>query len=242
MHARQLASRSPPSGRASINPPLIGGSEIPDIPVFVLELTGAPQNTSFMDKTTAVYMRVSTQGQSTRSQRGELQKYCQMRGWRDLRFYEEKMSGAATSRPELDRMVQDMRAGSIERLVCYKLDRLGRSLTHLALILDEMNRLRIPLICSSQGIDTSDDSPCGKFQLAVLMAVAEFERGIIRERVRSGLAAAKARGVKLGRPATLMHRVNDVMALKAKGLGVCAISRELKMPLSSVHKILSVAA
>ncbi len=155
----------------------------------------------------------------------ELQKYCRMRGWRDARFYEDQMSGASNSRPELDRMVQDMRAGGIERLVCTKLDRLGRSLTHLALILDEMNRLHIPLICSSQGIDTSDDSPCGKFQLAVLMAVAEFERGIIRERVRSGLAAAKARGVKLGRPATLNGRVKEVMTLKMKGLGMCAISR-----------------
>jgi DNA invertase Pin-like site-specific DNA recombinase len=120
----------------------------------------------------------------------EPQKCCRMRGWSDLRFYEEQMSGAATSRPGLDRLVQDMRAGGIERLVFYKLDRLGRSVTHLALILDEMNRLGIPLICSSQGIDTSDDFPCGKFQLAVLMAVAEFERGIIRERVRAGLATA----------------------------------------------------
>jgi hypothetical protein len=77
----------------------------------------------------------------------------------------------------------------------------------------------------SQGIDTSNDSPCGKFQPAVLMAVAKFERGIIRERVRSGLAAAKARGVKLGRPATLNGRSKEVLALQAKGLGVCAISR-----------------
>jgi DNA invertase Pin-like site-specific DNA recombinase len=74
------------------------------------------------------------------------------------------------------------------------------------------------------------------------MAVAEFERGIIRERVISGLAAAKIRGVRLGRPGTLKDRAQDVAELKAQGLGVCAISRELKKPLSSVHKILNLAA
>jgi DNA invertase Pin-like site-specific DNA recombinase len=105
-----------------------------------------------------------------------------------------------------------------------------------------MNHLRIPLVCPGQGIDTPDESPCDKFQLAVLMAAAAFKRGIIRERVRSRLAAAKARGVRLGQPAALTHRAKQVAALKARGLGVCAISRELSMPLSSVHKILRAAA
>src|SRR5690349_3624511 len=105
--------------------------------------------------------------------------------------------------------MQDMRAGNVERLVVYKLDRLGRSLTHLALILDEMNRMKVPLIASSQGIDTSNDNPAGRLQLAVLMAVAEFERGIIRERVNAGLAAAKSRGVRLGRPKTINNRVDE---------------------------------
>jgi DNA invertase Pin-like site-specific DNA recombinase len=141
----------------------------------------------------------------------------------------------------LDQLLRDARSGKVERIIVYKLDRLGRSLTHLALILDELNRLKIPLIASSQGIDTSDDNPAGKLQLGVLMAVAEFERGIIRERVRAGISAAKTRGVKLGRPATLSSRTKEVLALKGKGMGVCAIARELKMPLSSAHKILKMA-
>ena len=109
------------------------------------------------------------------------------------------------------------------------LDRLGRSLTHLALILDEINRLKVPLIASSQGIDTSEENPAGKLQLGVLMAVAEFERGIIRERVNAGLVAAMKRGVKLGRPATLKAYSKAVGDLKNKGLGVRAIARELKI-------------
>jgi DNA invertase Pin-like site-specific DNA recombinase len=183
-------------------------------------------------------MRVSTSDQKLDSQDKELRRYCQMRGWKNTTVYADKMSGAATTRPALERLLQDMRAGKIKRLVCYKLDRVGRSLTHLALIVDEMARLKVPLVCTSQAIDTSESNPCGKFQLAVLMAVAEFERGIIRERVNAGLAAAKERGVRLGRPATLGKRADEVMVLKKRGLGVRAIARELSMPVSSVHSVL----
>src|SRR5208282_291289 len=122
------------------------------------------------------------------------------RGWKDLAFYVDRIGGAKSSRPQLEKLMQDMRGGKVERLVVFKLDRLGRSLTHLALILDEMNRLNVPLIAASQGIDTSVDNPAGRLQLGVLMAVAEFERGIIKERVNAGLAAAKSRGVRFGRP------------------------------------------
>jgi DNA invertase Pin-like site-specific DNA recombinase len=123
----------------------------------------------------------------------------------------------------------------------YKLDRLGRSLTHLALILDELQRLGIPLISSSQGIDTSESNPAGRLQLAVLAAVAEFERGIIRERVNAGLAAARQRGVTLGRPVKIRARVEEVRVLKAQGFGLSAIARQLRMPVSSVFKAMKLA-
>ena len=191
---------------------------------------------------TAIYVRISTLNQRIDSQEQELKRYCRQRGWTNLSWYIDRISGGKSSRPELDRLVRDMRAGNVERLVVYKLDRLGRSLTHLALILDEMNRLNIPLVASSQGIDTSDSNPAGRLQLGVLMAVAEFERSLIKERVNSGLAAAKARGVQLGRPATINGRAVEVHKLKAKGFGLRAISRELEMPVSSVHKALQLAA
>ena len=191
---------------------------------------------------TAAYIRVSTQEQRTDSQEQELKRYCRQRGWKNLSFYVDKICGAKASRPELERLMQHIRAGEIERLVVYKLDRLGRSLTHLALILDELNRLNVPLIASSQGIDTSNDNPAGRLQLGVLMAVAEFERGIIRERVNAGISAAKTRGVRFGRPSTINGRAAEVKKLRANGLGLRAISRELKMPVSSVHKALQLAA
>jgi DNA invertase Pin-like site-specific DNA recombinase len=186
---------------------------------------------------TAVYVRVSTAEQRVDSQELELRRYCGQRGWEDVKFYTDRISGASCSRPELDTMMKDVRAGNVTRVVCYKLDRLGRSLTHLALMLDELNRLKVPLIASSQGIDTSDDNPAGRLQTAVLMAIAEFERGIIRERVKAGVTAARARGVKLGRPPKLKARAPEVMALKNQGLGIRAISRSLGMPVSSVHSL-----
>lgn len=115
----------------------------------------------------------------------------------------DKTSGARTINPNLGRLVQDMRNGQVERLVCYKLDRLRRSLPYLAVIEEYLTHLRIPLNCTSQAFDTSDGNPAGRLQLGVIMAVAEFEREIIRSRTLAGLAAARERGRKLSLPATL---------------------------------------
>jgi len=193
--------------------------------------------------TTAVYLRVSTNkgAQKTDSQEFETRRYCQARGWTNLQFYTDKMSGAKTTRPALEEMMQDLRAGKIARVVCYKLDRCGRSLTHLCLLIDEMNRLGVPLVCTSQGIDTSENNPCSKFQLDVLKAVCEFERNLIRERVNSGLAAAKAKGVVLGRPSTLREHQDEIIELRKQGKGIRAIARELTLPVSSVFKVLKEA-
>jgi len=138
-------------------------------------------------------------------------------------------------------MMQNLRAGKVARVVCYKLDRCGRSLTHLCLLIDEMNRLGVPLVCTSQGIDTSENNPCSKFQLDVLKAVCEFERNLIRERVNSGLAAAKAKGVVLGRPSTLREHEGEILELRKQGKGIREIARELKLPVSSVFKVLKEA-
>jgi DNA invertase Pin-like site-specific DNA recombinase len=192
-----------------------------------------------MNAKTAIYVRVSTNNgsQTTDSQLGEVKKFCEMRGWTETEIFEDHVSGGKASRPALDRMVKQMRAGSLARIVCYKLDRLGRSLTHLALVIDEMTHLQVPLICTSQGIDTSGNNPVGTFQLGVLMAVAEFERAIIKERVNAGIAAARNRGVRLGRPTTLHRRRDEVMDLRQQGIGIRGIARQLNMPVASVFKL-----
>jgi DNA invertase Pin-like site-specific DNA recombinase len=125
------------------------------------------------------------------------------RGWHDVREFSDVSSGAKFSRTGLDGLMREVRKGRVDAVVAYKLDRLGRPLPHLAQLVGEMTTHRVALIVPAQGIDTSASNPASQLQLNILMAVAEFEREIIRERVNSGLRAARARGVRLGRPATL---------------------------------------
>jgi len=186
----------------------------------------------------AIYTRVSTDKQTHDSQLNELRDYCRRREWSNVTEYADVISGAKFSRVGLDRLMTDVRRGRLDVVVCFKLDRLGRSLAHLAQVVGELTSHRVALVCPSQGIDTSGMNPASQLQLNILMAIAEFERAIIRERVTAGLRASKANGTKLGRPSTLAHHGPAVAKLRAEGLGVRAISRKLGIPVSSVHKLL----
>jgi DNA invertase Pin-like site-specific DNA recombinase len=188
-------------------------------------------------KKAGIYLRVSTEDQSFESQEMELRNYCRRRGWKILEGYREKESGAKTTRPELERMLQAVRAGKLEIVVAYKLDRIGRSLTHLALVIDELARLNVALVCTSQGIDTTDGNPAGRLQLGVLMAVAEFERSLIRERTKAGLRAAKARGRALGRPATAAAHRGEVRRLLSEGRSMREVARALGISVGSVARL-----
>jgi putative DNA-invertase from lambdoid prophage Rac len=189
----------------------------------------------------AIYTRVSTDKQSHDSQLGELREYCHRRGWKHVAEYSDVISGAKFTRTGLEKLMTEVRRGRLDAIVCFKLDRLGRSLAHLAQICSELGTHGVALICTSQGIDTSNNNPAGRLQLGVLMAVAEFERSIIQERVAAGLKAAKLRGVKLGRRETLSRFLPQVHALVALGKGVRTIGRELGIPVASVHKLCRMA-
>jgi DNA invertase Pin-like site-specific DNA recombinase len=149
----------------------------------------------------AIYLRVSTDKQTTNAQRQELREICKRRGWNGVTEYEDVISGAKFTRVGLDKMMTEVRRGRLDVVLCYKLDRLGRSLVSVAQLIGEMLANKVALVIPGQGIDTSSDNSAAKFQMNILMAVAEFERDIIRERTLAGLAAARARGTKLGRPA-----------------------------------------
>ena len=127
--------------------------------------------------------------------------------------------------------------GKVEIIVCYKLDRLGRSLAHLAAMIAEFTAHNVALVVPEQGIDTSTANPAARLHLNVLGAVAEFDREIIRERVNDGIAAAKARGVRFGHPATLdAHRV-DIVALREQGLSCRKVAEQLDVPIGSVFQV-----
>jgi putative DNA-invertase from lambdoid prophage Rac len=185
----------------------------------------------------AIYTRVSTDRQTDESQLNELRDYCRRRQWTNVIEYRDVISGAKFSRQGLDQLMADVRRNRLDVIVCFKLDRLGRSLPHLAQIVAELAAHRVALVCPSQGIDTSGLNPASQLQLNILMAIAEFERSIIQERICAGLRAAKAKGVKLGRPSTRHRHQKQVSDLVSDGLGVRAIARRLRISLGSAHKL-----
>jgi DNA invertase Pin-like site-specific DNA recombinase len=190
-------------------------------------------------KRIAVYGRVSTDAQNHASQLRELRAYVRRRWPRaEVTEYLDKASGTRFSREALDAMMSEVRRGRIDVLAVYKLDRLGRSLQHLAQLIGELEGHGTALVASSQGIDTSDSNPAGRLQMHVLAAVAEFERSVIVERINAGLAAARERGAKLGRPRILDRHVNVVAKLSRRGLSGRKIAAELNIPAGSVFAIL----
>ena len=153
----------------------------------------------------ALYARVSTTDQTTDNQLLEPRRYAEARGWTVTEYVDEGVSGAKESRPALDRLLKDARRRRLDALVVWRLDRLGRNLRHLILTLDELTALGVSFVSLGEGIDTS--TPAGRLQVHILGAIAEFERARIAERVRLGVARAKAQGKRLGRP---RRHVTDV--------------------------------
>jgi DNA invertase Pin-like site-specific DNA recombinase len=190
-------------------------------------------------KQIAIYGRVSTDGQSHASQLREVRAYVRRR-WPKAGVVEylDKASGAKFIRQGLDALMANVRQGRVDVLAVYKLDRLGRSLQHLAQLIGEFERHGVSLVATSQGIDTSDTNPAGRLQMHVLAAVAEFERSVIRERINAGLAAAKDRGARLGRPPTLHKRRDDVARLMARGLSGRKIAAKLRIPPGSIFSVM----
>jgi DNA invertase Pin-like site-specific DNA recombinase len=185
-----------------------------------------------------IYGRISTAEQSHDSQLHEVREYCARR-WSDAHTIAitDTASGAKTSRQGLDELMRLVRRGKVDVVACYKLDRLGRSLPHLAQLIAELDCHHVALVATSQAIDTSEDSPAGRLQMHVLAAVAQFERTLIVERVRAGQAVARAKGVKFGRPATLSKSRDRVIALLKNGLSCRRVAAETGLPLGSVFNI-----
>lgn len=191
----------------------------------------------------ALYVRVSTLDQDTRAQERELRAFAASRaadgpGWERAEIYREKASGAARSRPVLDHIVGLCRAGKINTVVIWKLDRLGRSMAQLSWLFAEFQRLNVRLISTTEGLDTTEQNPSAAFHRNVLGSVAELTRAQNRERVISGIAAARARGQKFGRP----KKTNPEMAaaaakMKARGKSLEEIAEALGIGRSTAGRL-----
>jgi DNA invertase Pin-like site-specific DNA recombinase len=145
----------------------------------------------------AIYLRVSTLEQHVENQAGELRQYVERRGWDGVEYVDRGVSGAKDRRPALDELLRAARRRRFDVLVCWRLDRLGRNLRHLVMLIEELQALGIAFVSLAEGIDAT--TPAGRLQLHILGAIAEFERARIAERVRAGLERARRDGRRLGR-------------------------------------------
>ena len=190
-------------------------------------------------KRIALYLRVSTDGQTTKNQRLELAKIAEQAGWEIVEVYEDQgISGAKgrDQRPAFDKLCKDAAQRKFDMIAAWSVDRLGRSLQHLVTFLEELHGLGIDLYLHQQGIDTT--TPAGKAMFQMLGVFSEFERAMIRERVNAGLARAKAEGKTLGRPKTSTDTEQAIIQALAKGgKGIQKIAKEFGVGTSVVQRI-----
>ena len=189
-------------------------------------------------KRVAIYIRVSTSKQDTDNQRRELEAVAERSGWRVVKVYVDAgISGAKgrDQRPALDAMMKAVNAKEFDMVASWSVDRLGRSLTDLLSILQGLHDKGVGLFLHQQGLDTS--TTAGKAMFQMLGVFAEFERGIIRERVNAGLARARANGVKLGRRRIGPTVEARIVELRAKGNGILKIGKTLGIGTSVVQRV-----
>jgi DNA invertase Pin-like site-specific DNA recombinase len=183
----------------------------------------------------ALYVRVSTKGsQNPDMQLQELKEFCKRRDW-DCRhqYLDEGISGAKERRPGLDQLMADCRRRLVDAVVVYRYDRFARSLRQLVNALEEFRSLGIDFISLHEGVDTS--TPNGRLVFGIFASIAEFERELIRERVRSGLVAARARGKHLGRPRTKVDSL-QIARLRDSGASWARIANELGLSVGTVFR------
>lgn len=192
----------------------------------------------------AIYARVSTSnhGQDVGMQTRELRQFAEARGWQVTGEYlDEGISGAKDSRPELNRLMNDARQRKLDAILVWKLDRFGRSLKHLVTAIADLESLGVAFVALKDNLDLS--TPSGRLMFHVIGAMAEFERALIQERVKSGIKNARAKGTRLGRPVILngWHHA-EVARLRATGLSGRAIARQLNISEGSVRRMASAVA
>jgi DNA invertase Pin-like site-specific DNA recombinase len=189
----------------------------------------------------AIYARVSTvgHGQDTGMQTRDLKEFCKLRDFQLVDSYvDEGVSGSKDSRPELDRLMRDARKRRFDAVLVWKLDRFGRSLKHLVNALAEFQALGVAFISYKESLDMT--TPAGRLMFGVIAAMAEFERDLIRERTKAGVAFARSKGKHIGRP-RLAVKSSDVHRLRATGLSRRAIGRELGISEGTVRRLVASA-
>ena len=191
-------------------------------------------------KRIALYARVSTDKQTCENQLQELRSIAERMNYTIVtEFVDNGISGMKTrqNRPALDQLMKSATQRRFDMVMCWSIDRLGRSLQNLVEILNELQALKIDLFFLQQGMDTS--TPSGRMIFSVFGAIGEFERNLIRERVIAGQKRAVANGVKIGRPSKMNDGLRSaIQILREKGMGIKQIARELKVGIGTVYSVI----
>ena len=188
----------------------------------------------------ALYARVSTtNGQHPEMQLAELREYVSRRGWEAAGEYvDEGVSGSKESRPALNRLMIDAHRRLFDIVLCWKIDRFGRSLKHLVNTLADLDSYGVAFVSLKDNLDLS--TPSGRLMFQIIGAMAEFERALIQERVKAGLQNAKRTGKQIGRP----RRVVDgdrIVRMKAEGASIRDIANSLGIGYGTVRIRLAAA-
>jgi DNA invertase Pin-like site-specific DNA recombinase len=186
----------------------------------------------------AVYLRVSTLDQDPESQGREVRAFVAGRGWEIIETYQDLgISGAKARRPALDRLLKDAWRGRFQAVVVWDLSRMARSTLNALQLLREFQEMKVRLIAVKQTFDT--DTPLGRAFFTLAAMFAELEREILIERVRAGMARARAEGKRIGRPVRFMDLV-ELRRLREEGQSIREIARQVGVPRSTVAKRLGV--
>ncbi len=186
----------------------------------------------------ALYLRVSTSDQTVENQRRELAEVAERRGWRVIEtFADEGISGAKgrDQRPGFDAMCKAITRRQVDLIATWSVDRLGRSLQDLVGFLSEVHGAGVDLYMHQQGIDTT--TPAGKAMFQMMGVFAEFERAMIQERVKAGLARAAAEGKFPGKPRVSADREQAIRDLLAQGVGIIKTAKTVGCGVSVVQRV-----
>ena len=191
-------------------------------------------------KKVCLYCRVSTTHQTSENQLRELRAVAERMGYEIVsEFIDNGISGAKSrkDRPALDEMMKLATQRKFEVVMCWSIDRLGRSLQHLVEILNELQAMKIDLFFMQQGMDTT--TPSGRMIFSVFGAIGEFERNLIRERVIAGQQRAKASGIHIGRPTKMNEGMRSaIKAMHENGMSIRQIAKSCKVGIGTVYSVI----
>jgi DNA invertase Pin-like site-specific DNA recombinase len=191
-----------------------------------------------MDKYTCFYARTSTltQGTGLESQIRALEAYAKANGITAFRLFTDEVSGRKESRPGLDAMLAEVRAGNVSQVVVYSLSRFSRSVKHLLESLDALNCLDVSFISLTESLNTA--TPTGRAVITIISAIAQLESDLVKERVRNGLVNARAKGIRLGAPAKHTDKAQVIHLLASQDMSHRKIASMVGASQSTVSRIL----